>query len=79
MAKTEAWLMYYNESRRHSALGWLTPAEFAHQCGLQAAFAKPEKADISTSECYWIGARVREAHTLGNVAAIRRIKDAPST
>ena len=28
-AKIEAWRRYYNESRPHTALGWLTPQESA--------------------------------------------------
>jgi putative transposase len=28
-AKIEAWRRHYNESRPHTALGWLTPREFA--------------------------------------------------
>jgi putative transposase len=30
-SKIEAWRRYYNEVRPHSALGWLTPADFARQ------------------------------------------------
>jgi putative transposase len=48
-AKIGAWRTYYNESRPHSALDWLTPAEFARRCGLQAATVIPEKPEISTS------------------------------
>lgn len=48
-AKIGAWRTYYNESRPHSALDWLTPAEFARRCGLQAATAIFEKPEISTS------------------------------
>ncbi|WP_237577835.1 transposase, partial [Mycetohabitans sp. B6] len=29
--KIEAWRQYYNEARPHSALQWMTPAEFACQ------------------------------------------------
>ena len=28
-AKIEAWRQYYNETRQHSALNWLSPNEFA--------------------------------------------------
>ena len=31
--KIEAWRRYYNEERPHSARAWMTPAEFARQCG----------------------------------------------
>jgi putative transposase len=48
-AKIGAWRTYYNESRPHSAPDWLTPAEFARRCGLQAATVIPEKPEISTS------------------------------
>ena len=27
--KIEAWRIHYNQSRTHSALGWMTPSEFA--------------------------------------------------
>ncbi len=30
--KIEVWREYYNEARPHSALQWMTPAEFARQC-----------------------------------------------
>lgn len=50
--KIEAWRVDYNESRPHSALNWLTPAEFARQCALQGALAIPKKPGFSTSERY---------------------------
>ena len=50
--KIEAWRMYYNESRPHSALDWATPAEFARRCWLQPATAMSTEPEISTSERY---------------------------
>ncbi|PQK94966.1 hypothetical protein CG436_20660 [Pantoea ananatis] len=29
--KIEAWHTHYNKRRRHSALGWMTPSEFAEK------------------------------------------------
>ena len=29
--KIEAWRIHYNQSRPHSALGWMTPSEFAEK------------------------------------------------
>ena len=29
--KIEAWRIHYNQSRPHSALGWMTPYEFAEK------------------------------------------------
>lgn len=29
--KIEAWCIHYNQSRPHSALGWMTPSEFAEK------------------------------------------------
>ena len=36
-AKIEAWRRQYNESRPHTALGWLTPQEFALAAAQMAA------------------------------------------
>ena len=36
-SKIERWRRHYNESRPHTALGWLTPQEFALAAALQAA------------------------------------------
>jgi putative transposase len=36
-AKIEAWRRQYNESRPHTALGWLTPQEFALAAARKAA------------------------------------------
>ena len=36
-AKIEAWRRYYNESRPHMSLGWLTPNEYAAAAALRAA------------------------------------------
>jgi putative transposase len=46
--KIAAWLSYYNEERPHSAIGWKTPAEFAHQHGPQAISASKKRLKIST-------------------------------
>jgi putative transposase len=43
--KIETWRNYYNEARPHSALDWLTPAEFARQqphSGVRIAAKEPE-------------------------------------
>ncbi|MDP1051006.1 integrase core domain-containing protein, partial [Klebsiella quasipneumoniae] len=48
----EAWRRDYNENRPHSALEWSTPAEFARRSRLQAAAAKSEEPESSTSERY---------------------------
>jgi putative transposase len=36
-SKIEAWRRQYNESRPHTALGWLTPQEFALAAAQQVA------------------------------------------
>ena len=36
-AKIEAWRSFYNESRPHTSLGWLTPNEYAAAATLRAA------------------------------------------
>lgn len=51
-AKIAAWQTYYNESRPHSALDWLTPADFVRRCCLQAISAIPEEPEVPTSERY---------------------------
>ncbi|MCG1040964.1 transposase, partial [Mycetohabitans sp. B7] len=48
--KIETWRQYYNEVRPHSALQWMTPAEFARQCRTRADSAYPEEPEISTLE-----------------------------
>ena len=40
--KIEAWRRDYNESRPHTALGWLTPAEYAASAGVNPGGCKPE-------------------------------------
>jgi len=50
--KIDAWRTYYNESRPHSALDWLTPNEFARQCGLKAVSATSKEPEVSTSGRY---------------------------
>lgn len=46
--KIEAWRAFYNEVRPHSALKWLTPAEFARG----VAHKHQKKSEISSSERY---------------------------
>ncbi|WP_420427707.1 integrase core domain-containing protein [Algiphilus sp.] len=46
--KIEQWRCFYNEGRRHSALGWKTPAEFAREYRARAGFAASQEADFST-------------------------------
>ncbi len=36
-AKIEAWRRHYNESRPHTSLGWMTPAEYAAAAAQKAA------------------------------------------
>ncbi|WP_175006904.1 integrase core domain-containing protein, partial [Burkholderia lata] len=45
--KIEVWREYYNEARPHSALQWMTPAEFACQCTDRADSAHPEESEFS--------------------------------
>ena len=40
--KIEAWRRDYNESRPHTALGWLTPAEYAASAGVNPGGCRPE-------------------------------------
>jgi putative transposase len=51
-AKIEAWRRDYNESRPHSALDCIPPAEFARRCPLQPATAILQEPNVSTSERY---------------------------
>ena len=46
--KIEAWRKDYNQSRPHTALDWLTPAEFARRSGLQPATAGVKEPEISS-------------------------------
>lgn len=46
--KIEVWREYYNEARPHSALQWMTPAEFARQCTDRAGSARPKEPELST-------------------------------
>ena len=41
-AKIEAWRRDYNESRPHTALGWLTPNEYAASAGVNPGGCRPE-------------------------------------
>lgn len=41
-AKIEAWLRNYKESRPHTALGWLTPVEYAVSAGVDPGRCRPE-------------------------------------
>ena len=41
-ATIEAWRRDYNESRPHTALGWLTPAEYAASAGVNPGGCRPE-------------------------------------
>ena len=50
--KIEAWRNYYNESRPHSALGWVTPQEFARQFGHSQKLTSENKSEISISDRY---------------------------
>jgi transposase InsO family protein len=46
--KIDAWRIDYNESRPHSALGWKTPAEFAHQARNSVGLVPTKNTDFST-------------------------------
>ena len=46
--KIEVCREYYNEARPHSALQWMTPAEFARQCTDRAGAAHPEVPEFSS-------------------------------
>ncbi|KAG8148535.1 transposase, partial [Burkholderia catarinensis] len=49
-SKIDDWRTYYNEVRPHSALQWMTPAEFAHQARESALPDNSTKPEISTSD-----------------------------
>jgi putative transposase len=46
--KIEAWREYYNETRPHSALNWLTPTEFARQQVHSGARGAAKESEFST-------------------------------
>ena len=50
--KIETWRTYYNESRPHSALGWVTPQEFASQFGHSQELTNENKSETSISDRY---------------------------
>ena len=57
--KIEAWRIHYNQSRHHSALGWMTPSEFAEKsAGCQNT--QPQKPVIADYEWITYGERVRQ-------------------
>ena len=47
-SKISEWRTFYNEDRRHTALAWKTPAEFARECGAQVNSQAPKQVGIST-------------------------------
>jgi len=49
-SKIDDWRTYYNEDRPHSALQWVTPAEFARQARESASPDNSTKPEISTSD-----------------------------
>ncbi|MDN7638789.1 IS3 family transposase [Burkholderia cepacia] len=49
-SKIDDWRTYYNEVRPHSALQWMTPAEFARQARESASPDNSTKPEISTSD-----------------------------
>jgi len=49
-SKIDDWRTYYNEVRPHSALQWMTPAEFARQARESASSDNSTKPEISTSD-----------------------------
>jgi putative transposase len=50
--KIETWRQYYNEVRPHSALAWLTLAEYARRARLSAESAVAPESEFSTSGRY---------------------------
>ena len=42
------WRRDYNENRPHSAIGYLTPAEFARRCGFEPVATNTREPEIST-------------------------------
>jgi len=54
----EEWRRHYNEGRPHSALGWVTPAEFALRCVLTPTTKDSEEPEISGSEQDWYWVRL---------------------
>ncbi len=48
--KIEAWRCFYNEARPHTALDWLTPAEYARRCRENDATERSEEPEISSSD-----------------------------
>jgi len=63
--KIEVWREYYNEARPHSALQWMTPAEFARQCIDRADSAHPEEPEFSNQD--------RD----GNWASLKALRNVP--
>jgi putative transposase len=51
-AKIEAWRKDYNEVRPHSALQWMTPAEFARQAREISLSGTSTESEISTLDRY---------------------------
>lgn len=51
-AKIEAWRRDYNEYRPHSALQWMTPAEFARQIRVTPLSGTSTESEISTLSPY---------------------------
>ncbi|WP_258549896.1 transposase, partial [Klebsiella pneumoniae] len=51
-SKLAGWRRYYNESRPHCALQWVTPAEFACQARKNASTDDSPTPEISTSGRY---------------------------
>jgi len=50
--KIEAWRVYYNKARPHSALQWMTPTEFARQCSVSSCLAIAKEPEFSTDDRY---------------------------
>lgn len=46
--KIEEWRRFYNEMRPHSALGWLTPVEYARQQALCATSGEEKQVRLCT-------------------------------
>ena len=57
--KIEAWRSFYNQVRPHSALGWLTPADYARKYAVPHENGRHLKPDFSEKERYRNGVYLR--------------------
>lgn len=50
--KIEAWRVFYNQVRPHSALDWMTPSDYARKHALDSQNEQPQEPDFSTLKRY---------------------------